>query len=313
MEGKTTTSLVVERKPNLALVTKNISNWIKTLNDDVRMHQHESRLTLRDTFKGMSIHEMIKFHGAKRSEIMAIVDLQLVRFLKSINVTNTLTDFQQQELVMHLVENYPHETLNDFVLMFKRVRHGYYGPIYNRIDITVISEYMSKYLEAKAYERENVEREVHSELMAIDKPENFESAEQYEAWKKSWYDQKLTLRDKMMAIEKKFNRMERMGIPADKEKSFMDFRNNYLKTKSDDGKGGGVSSPMGETGTEEKIETNTETKTSHDTRARGTMDTNVGDGTDQNVSVSDRNGSDDVESIQRTGSTHRQQGDGVSQ
>jgi hypothetical protein len=234
---------------------------------------------------------MIKLHGAKRSDVMAIVDLQLVRFLKSINVTNTLTDFQQQELTMHLVENYPHETLNDFVLMFKRVRHGYYGPIYNRIDITVISEYMSKYLEAKAYERENLEREVQSEMLAMDKfetPDKFATKEEYDLyvkkyneWKQSWYSEKLTLRDKLVALEKKFNRMERMGVPADKEKSYIEYRNDYLKKQADD-----ISS-------------------------RGTVDGNDGGGANANVPVSDGERSDGNEPVQRPGSEHHEQNSGV--
>jgi hypothetical protein len=281
----------LEHKPNLQRVTKNINNWINVLSDDVKMHRHESKLTLRMTFTGMSINEMIRFHGAKRSDIMAIVDLQLTRFIKSINVTNTLTDFQKQELVMHLVENYPHETLNDFVLMFKRVRHGYYGPIYNRIDITVISEYMSKYLEAKAYERENIEREVHSEMLAMEKfqtRDQFKNAEeydeyvkQYNEWKQSWYNKNLTLREKLIAVEKKFNRMEKMGVPADKEKSFIDFKNQYIKEKKND-----VSS-------------------------RGTMDGNDGGGANGNVPVSDGKGSDGIEPIQRTGSEHHEQNQNV--
>jgi hypothetical protein len=249
---------------------------------------------------GVSIVEMIRVGGAKRSDIATILDLQLIRFCKSINLSVPLTDYQKQEIVMTMMEQYRHETLNDFLLMFRNARNGLYGPIYNRMDITVISEYMARYLDAKSFERENIEREIQSHIIAMEKHPEFKTPEEYQAWKKQWYDGKLTLRDKLVAVQKKFERMERMGIPANKELEYQKFREQYIKTHGEES---GVHTT--------KTETATEKQTTDDIRTGGTMDGHDDPGADQNVPVFIGNGSDDIESIQREGSEHHQQSDVV--
>jgi hypothetical protein len=296
MENKTTTAMVaVEHKPNLQRVTKNINNWIEYLGDDVKIHQHESSLTIRHTLTGMTINEMIKFHGAKRSTVMAVVDLQLVRFLKSINVGNTLTDFQQQELVMTLVDRYPHETLNDFLLMFRMARQGYFGPLYNRIDITVISEYMGKYLEIKAFERENLA----SSEIKIESVEGQKklTPEQYEIERQKWYEEKIAAFRKLSDIDEEHKRKKRGMISVmtndnpRTEAEYQKFKNEWYEKRA------------GEIEIKKQSE--------DDTNTRGSMDGNVDPGSNENVSVSQSNGSGNVEPIQRTGSEHREQSDVV--
>lgn len=273
------------------------------LSSDVAVHKRESELTFKSTFKSMPIDTMIRFHGAKRSDVMAVVDLQLTRFLNSINISNPLSDFQKSELVMTLVERYKHETLNDFLLMFKMVRHGYFGPIYNRLDITVISEYMNKYLEMKAFEREHGEQQ-HTKEMAITEPikapSDFKSPEEYDAWRKKWYGDKLKLHDGLQKINDDYERKKRrgiIGIVGDDPRREME----YQKFKT---------AAMEKARAEAEKQSN-ETKTTNDASTRGHMDGNVDPGTDANVSVSHGGRSENVEPIQRAGSKHHQQGDGI--
>lgn len=262
-----------------------------TLSDDVKIHQHESKLTIRDTLRGMTISEMIKYHGVKRSSVHTIVDLQLVRFLNSINISTPLTDFQKTELVMTMVERYPHETLNDFLLCFRMVKHGYFGPIYNRLDITVISEYMTKYLEMKAFEREHEQQEFEQKFIAENEKHNFTSLEQYLEHKEKWYKERLELREKLNAIDERYERIKKrgsVGVVGDdpkKEADYQQWRSEWLKTNGE----------------------------KNDLHAGGTMEGNVDPGTDENVSVSGHGGSGNADTIPSPGSEHSQQGDGLSQ
>jgi hypothetical protein len=252
---------------------------------------------------------MIRVAGAKRSDVAMVLDLQLTRFCKSINISVPLTDYQKTEVVLTMMERYPHETLNDFLLMFRNARLGLYGPIYNRIDITVISEYMTRYLDGKAYEREQMEKQLESEIMAdfkfIEKTE-FKNADEFEEWrakwfaeKSKWYSDKLVLHDKLQQIDKKYEIIKRRGSliamtgdDGKDEAGYQKFKSAYL-----------------EKARAENNETKTETK--DDTRTGGSM---VGDGNIgpiEIVPIFIGNGSDDIEQIQRTGPEHHQQGDGV--
>lgn len=309
MENNNTALVAAAPKPNLQLVSKNINNWMVTLSDDVKCHQHESSLRIRDTFKGMSINTMIKFHGAKRSDVLAIVDLQLVRFLNSINITNPLTDFQKSELVMTMVERYPHETLNDFMLMFRMVKHGYFGPIYNRLDITVISEYMTKYLESKAFERENMEQQLESAIIADVKfleQKEFANEKEYQEWvekwmaeKQKWYTDKLVLADKLNDIQKRYERRKRFGIigvTGDDPKKEAEYQ-KILRNANEKWR--------------KEVDVEIQKQTANDTNTRGSMGGNADPGSNENVPVPDGTRRDDVEPIQRAGSSHREQGDGI--
>ncbi len=74
---------------------------------------------------------------------MAVMDLAL-----NLNLGNTVNDFQVKTIVEDLLHEFPNESVEDFLLVFKNARHGHYGTIY-RLDIAVIFQWIRQHLEEK--------------------------------------------------------------------------------------------------------------------------------------------------------------------
>lgn len=90
-----------------------------------------------------------------RPVLIKLVCAVLKLFADSLNITQTLSALQVYELAQLWIEQYPTDTLKDLILCLKRVKQGKYGKIYNRIDIEVISEFWTAYLNDKAEYRES--------------------------------------------------------------------------------------------------------------------------------------------------------------
>lgn len=76
------------------------------------------------------------------AEIKKLVDMV------NINDNLNIQQYQIPIIAQQFIENYPVESLEDFVLCFKRGAAGFYGTIY-RLDAATLADWMEKYLQEK--------------------------------------------------------------------------------------------------------------------------------------------------------------------
>lgn len=117
-------------------------------------YEVEASLTVRGNLDKPSINEMIRSLDVPRPFVASLIDTQVEILVQTLNLGMTLNEFQKVDMVQSMMEQYPNESLHDFMLCFKMAKNGLLGPIYNRIDRQVIHQWMSKYLELKAIELE---------------------------------------------------------------------------------------------------------------------------------------------------------------
>lgn len=71
-----------------------------------------------------------------------------------------MNEDQAIETAYLLLDKYPHESLEDFVIMFRNAKTGKYGELYNRLDGQIIFKWMGEYLEEKAAHMEKAHRAI---------------------------------------------------------------------------------------------------------------------------------------------------------
>ncbi len=159
----------------------------------------------------MPICVQIKEHG--RKDVAMSLDLQLVRLAKMMNVKHNLSDNMITTIVYDLIEKYPQETMEDFVLVFKRMRQGYYGPSYHLLSEATIIECMNLHLEEKWAEKERLLREEKDKQTKQEKA-LLDDDEILEGYKR-------ILKEGVKALETKKD--------LDKDEQYQQFRANWLR------------------------------------------------------------------------------------
>lgn len=132
-----------------------LSNTLKTttainlVNDKFDEIDKSVGFAVKDIIDKPPIAMLRKSVGDEKLEAFLAVQIAKLNQMVNISQSNNFQDYQIPIIAKQLIEMYPVETLEDFVLCFKRGAGGFYGTIYNKLDGSVLCEWMKKYLDEK--------------------------------------------------------------------------------------------------------------------------------------------------------------------
>lgn len=138
---------------------------IATVNNSTEFVKLERSLTINKIIETALPISVVK-KNVPEGDIEISIDIALTRLVESLNLKWNLTGGQTKTIVEDLVDKYPNETIEDFILIFKRARQGEFGELY-RLDSAVIFGWMERYLEEKY---EALERSLYTEKETFNKP-----------------------------------------------------------------------------------------------------------------------------------------------
>jgi hypothetical protein len=104
------------------------------------------------------VRELLRQGGASRKNLEAILALQVGLTASRLSVGGNLAQGETLRIAADLIDKYPLQSLDDFILMLRRGVTGHYGPIY-RFDVLVVMQWMASYVEEWAAEKEKAEEE----------------------------------------------------------------------------------------------------------------------------------------------------------
>lgn len=204
---------LAKSKPSSDLIPTLIENSIDSF------IEIEQRITVQTILQSaVPISMQIKKHG--RASIAQALDIQLIRLADIMNVKHNLKSDHIKIIVMDLLHKYPHETVEDFLLVFKRLRQGYYGQLYHLLNQATIMDCMNKHFEEKWTQHETNLLDQKQE----DKKANTEKFAGIEAY--------------AMALKKegKLEEAIEIGKKLTEDAEYNEFRDNWLRKKIRDDK-----------------------------------------------------------------------------
>lgn len=148
----------------------------------------------------------IKDHGIEKYQMVARLYLEKCAIGLGIEVTNNL----MSQLAEDLIEKYQHDSIEDIIQALRKGRQGHYGSTYGKLNMIIISDWMSKHLEEKARAREQRENEYNSN----EGPE-FKSLKEYHEW-----------------VKQGFKNQKELEKPKEGEKEFQKFRLNHIRQQA---------------------------------------------------------------------------------
>lgn len=111
------------------------------------------------------IRDVVKIHGKKPT--LAVLCIMVKDFAASINVVRNLNEDQVIEIAGMLLDECDNFRMEDYVMMFSMAKRGKLVKIYDRLDISVITEMMDRYWEIRHKEGVKMQEE------EVNKIENF--------------------------------------------------------------------------------------------------------------------------------------------
>jgi hypothetical protein len=107
---------------------------------------------MENAIQGTTIKNLVKQIGD--NTLLVALSGMILHTANFFNLTKSMNDDQAIDTASLLIETYPHETIEDFTIMFREAKKGKYGELYNRLDGQLIFKWMGLYLEEKAKFRE---------------------------------------------------------------------------------------------------------------------------------------------------------------
>lgn len=165
---------------NNALQVKERSiDLIAIMTEAETSRDYERSLTMQKIItSAIPMAELRRVVGSR--QVAIALDVQLTRLVGNLNLKWSLNDGQIKTIVEDLLDKYPNESLEDFILCFKKARQGEFGELI-RLDGPIIFSWMDIYLDEKYKAVEDKlmkEKEDHYKLII---PENTERD-----WHKEW-------------------------------------------------------------------------------------------------------------------------------
>lgn len=79
----------------------------------------------------------------------------IIHLSASLNVGRGMTDFQVRDAAEVILIEFPYLTIADIAYVFRKAKTGYYGELYDRLDITVISRWFRRHWSERLDDAEN--------------------------------------------------------------------------------------------------------------------------------------------------------------
>lgn len=101
--------------------------------------------TIKDVFDAPEVGLATISKELGEIKLKAMMVIWMDSFINFYSTTGTMDKFQVADTINLIIDEYPHYTMYDFKLFFKRAKLGYYGEVYGRIDGSVILSWLRKY------------------------------------------------------------------------------------------------------------------------------------------------------------------------
>jgi hypothetical protein len=208
-------------------------------------------VTMDRAVKGLAINQMVKSGQIKSTEVVTVLTGLIISTARYFNLGMNISEDQAIETAFLLMEKYGYESIQDFVMMFRKAKMGEYGKTFNRIDGQVIFEWMGMYMEEKAAYRERLHRKKKNSsilgfslmetinntskgVKSLEKPKNGPNSESLEVDPSVGFSAlKVAVLggDEKAAIQAIKNKTVLPDIVKQDEEKFRKFKQDYIKSK----------------------------------------------------------------------------------